>query len=439
MEAALNREKSLRKQLTAAQRQLSQHRLEVTSLQNEAKAHSQQLTERLRTTQDRLRAAASAMRALNDRFSLVERLNASLQRCVRDNYPIFAATAASARFLDLQGKAQSLNDAVLDMQETIMHAGSHSTPLPDEDGTPGSARHSAPPPPPIATGASSAVVRNKSTSLAAVLEADAEELGNTAASPLGRPRAGSNATPRGGGDGGGGDGSSGRNERTNAGMGAGAGAASPAGTLSATDVKSFVRQAHRHTVGLITREAQEAAQAAAVRRLHEQFGVGLDAKLTRSPSSVARGSPGSVRGSVVGGGQSPRNTLTPSRRRKTRLTRGSARSSSSPLVPKETTMAEKLRHIFKYYCSFGDRLNVTFLTNPKFFKFVKDARIVGASFRPADVDIVFNQVVRNKVGAQQTGRGSVMPGSRYAERVDIVWRSQPGAHCLVVASGAANG
>jgi len=71
-------------------------------------------------------------------------------------------------------------------------------------------------------------------------------------------------------------------------------------------------------------------------------------------------------------------------------------------------MGEKLKHIFKYYCSFGDRLNETFLTNPKFFKFIKDAGIIGDNFRPADVDIVFNQVVRLKQG----GRGSVMPGSR---------------------------
>ena len=89
-------------------------------------------------------------------------------------------------------------------------------------------------------------------------------------------------------------------------------------------------------------------------------------------------------------------------------------------------MDEKLRHIFKYYCSFGDRLNETYLTNPKFFKFIKDAHIIGDNFRPADVDIVFNQVVRIKLQPEHAGRVSVMPGSRcvrrHPVRAPLPWR-----------------
>lgn len=65
-------------------------------------------------------------------------------------------------------------------------------------------------------------------------------------------------------------------------------------------------------------------------------------------------------------------------------------------------MDEKLQHIFKYYCSYGDRMNTTSMTNPKFFKFIRDAHILDTRVCPPDVDIVFNRAcVRSAPGPKE--------------------------------------
>ena len=69
--AALAREKDLRKQLTAAQRQISQHRLEMTGVQNVAKSQVEGLSSQLQKTKSQLDAAVDTLQSLRDRFALV--------------------------------------------------------------------------------------------------------------------------------------------------------------------------------------------------------------------------------------------------------------------------------------------------------------------------------------------------------------------------------
>ena len=246
----------------------------------------------------------------------IERTNGSLQRCVTDNYPIFASTSAATRFLDLQGKAHALNDAITATEAAVAAASEFRKP-PQE-----------------------AQPAQRGRTWAGVLDEDAvlstnHSRGNV---PLGRARSSSTATPGGDDD---------NDSAAGAGTGAGSVAAkSQSGMLSADMVKNFAKKAKRATMALISREKQEAAQQVAVRKLHEQFGVGFDAKLTRSPSGPGAGSrasrvsslsPARSRaGSSMADFSSPRQRMTvtqglSSRHRLTRL--------GSPLTGTPTTVA----------------------------------------------------------------------------------------------------
>ena len=240
----------------------------------------------------------------------VLRCNASLQRCVKDNYPIFAATSAATRFLDVQGKVQALVDAIAANEAALRDADKHEAPVSDDDegGDAGEQNGSARP------------------SIARMLDADAAR---GSPSQAGRSRSGSVA----------------RSEAGSVSVPAGNG--SPGSkVLSADQIKHFAKRAKRATMALIDREAKEAAQQKAVADLHKQFGVGLDAKLSRSPA--AKHSPLTPRMSTLnesrvstpGSFSSPRSRFTvtnglSARHRLSRLGSPSTPAGGTPVAPRK--------------------------------------------------------------------------------------------------------
>lgn len=75
LDAALAREKELRKKLTAAQRQISQHRLEVTALQSESKNQVDSLKAKYEKTKAGLQAAVVTLTSVREQFSNVSMHN----------------------------------------------------------------------------------------------------------------------------------------------------------------------------------------------------------------------------------------------------------------------------------------------------------------------------------------------------------------------------
>lgn len=134
LEAALKRERKLRIELFEAKKRISELEQKERDEQGKRDSTMAQLKDTLLVKASQLDRTQKRARALRESFhkvrngghptmltspaidvcpdtrialdlavhSQVERANAELQRCIADNYPIFAASAAASRFLDIQ-------------------------------------------------------------------------------------------------------------------------------------------------------------------------------------------------------------------------------------------------------------------------------------------------------------------------------------------------
>jgi hypothetical protein len=65
------------------------------------------------------------------------------------------------------------------------------------------------------------------------------------------------------------------------------------------------------------------------------------------------------------------------------------RLDQSDLNPEKEVVRDKLKRIFEYYASFGDKLNLTYLKSHGFQKFVVESGLIDQSFTKTRLELIF--------------------------------------------------
>jgi hypothetical protein len=111
------------------------------------------------------------------------------------------------------------------------------------------------------------------------------------------------------------------------------------------------------------------------------------------------------------------------------------RLDESPVKASESTFDEKLRHIFQYFCSYGDRANSTHMSSSKFYKFLKACKVLDNTFTHQQVDIVYKRAVAEETAAEDDLSGTIT--NRRRARVRLGARMDYDAFTAALADVAA--
>lgn len=433
-DASVKREKELSRQLAVAHRTISQLRMNVTSYQSQAREQMTEMRKRMEVAQSRQAASHKKLKRWREAHGQLERANFALQKAVRDNYAVLAGSVASDRFAQVSRAAQAVDDAMTAAAPLVARAGDSEATSVAEDM--------------VSSSKMSAFAKD----LGAVPEVDLD----MADDPRADPRAGMSAADwtKGTGASTGGDAPLiGTNKPTSLGE-LGLDLSDIKSFTKKTRRQSTMIMAREQEAARASAQMEQLERyyGTTAKDAGRELGRGaLRTDPTKGPGA-SRGTgigqaagapspPGRGRGggaSSGGGGARGLDIISeegggvPVTRRGTPGAGGGAAASAASgrkfarpqkpkkrmsimhahvasaageedddvgdlggdeLKPSEATLDEKLRHIFEYYCSFGDRGNVLFLSSSKFFKFVREAEVLrDGKLTAADVDIVFNKI-----------------------------------------------